>query len=91
MSPTAAEAPLFLALAVVVVAGAAGWAAFLLVDVIRERLHDRWLDRVCSLLDGELEADEAAVVRDHLAECVRCRRFLGDVAHLDAMVDRRTH
>src|SRR3954470_9512643 len=38
--------------------------------------HARLLERVAALADGELSADEARGVEEHLLGCARCRREL---------------
>lgn len=36
-------------------------------------MTDRWTDRLSEYLDGDLEADDAAALESHLADCTECR------------------
>jgi anti-sigma-K factor RskA len=43
---------------------------------MNETDHDRWRDELAAYALGALEADEAAVLERHLADCVECRAEL---------------
>lgn len=47
-----------------------------------------WEERVSALADGELEGDVAEDVREHLAECDSCARWLSDVLQLEVLGDQ---
>jgi len=46
--------------------------------------HDEFRERIGALLDGELEAEEAAIVERHLAGCDSCRAARDEILSLSA-------
>ena len=53
---------------------------------------DQWTDRLSDYVDGELGAEEQALLEQHLSECLACRRTLSElrevVARAGALEDR---
>lgn len=42
-------------------------------------MGDKWSERLSEYLDGELGADEAAALEQHLAECAKCSEALAEL------------